>query len=96
MGLFSGIDTTLELAEALASENGGYTANDNMGYDSEQAVSDAFDEELAPSVIKTYGADDTVAMNETFNNWLDALCKDHEIHSSQYEAYTYIGEHADG
>lgn len=76
----------IDLVEAYASDNG--------GYDSEQALSAAFDEQIAPSVIAQYGEDDEPAMNEAFNNWTDSLCKDGEIHEEQYRLYCYVGNYA--
>ena len=60
--------------------------------DSEQALSDLFDVEIAPLIIEEYGVDDEPAMSEGFNNWSDSLCKDGEIHPVQYSEYCYIGE----
>lgn len=76
----------LELVEAFASDNG--------MIDSEQALSDRFDEEVSKSVIEQYGEDDTIAMSETFNDWTDALCKDGEIHPEQYSQYCYVGKYS--
>ncbi len=80
------LDTLLSLSEALAVEYG--------LPDSEQMVSDMFDETIAPSVLKQYGADQ-VAFNEAFNNWTDSICKDGVISSSQYHHYCYIGEYSE-
>lgn len=85
MGIFNG-KTVLELAEAFAEENGGIASVDEL--------SERFDAEIAPSVIEQYGEDDTVAMSEAFNNWSDALCKDGDLHQSQYNDYCYIGDYA--
>jgi len=69
--------------------------SDNNLIDSEESLSNAFDEMIAEAVITQYGADDTVAMSEAFNNWSDSLCKDGELHSQQYQDYCYIGKHSD-
>lgn len=66
---------------------------DEMGYIADESeLSDKFDEEMAPSVIKQYGADDEPALFEAFNNWSNSLCKDGEIHPEQYNQYCYVGE----
>lgn len=87
MGLFDGIDTLLELAEAYANETG-------EGYASEDELSVAFDDEIAPSIVKEYGKDDEPAMSEAFNNWTDMLTKDGDLHAAQYNEYCYVGEYA--
>lgn len=73
----------LEMVELYAEENGGIA--------SEQELSERFDSEVLPSVIAEYGEDDEPAINEAFNNWTDALCKDGEIHDEQYDKYCYVG-----
>jgi hypothetical protein len=65
----------LEIVELYAEENGGIA--------SEQELSERFDSEVLPSVIAEYGEDDEPAINESFNNWTDSLCKDGEIHPEQ-------------
>lgn len=77
----------LEVVEAYA--------EDNNLIASEEELSKRFDSEVAPFVIEKYGADDTVAMNEAFNDWSDGLCKDGEIHDEQYNSYCYVGKYAD-
>ena len=66
-------------------------ATDNGLIDSEQMLSERFDETIAPDIIAHYGEDDTVAMNEAFNNWTDTLREDGEIHEEQYNQYCYVG-----
>ena len=61
---------------------------------SEKELSEMFDEEVAPSVIEQYGEDDTIAMDEAFNNWTDALCEEGELHEEQYNSYTYVGKYS--
>ena len=78
--------STLEIVE----EWGYY--NDLLS--SEEEVSERFDAEIAPAVVAKYGEDDTIAMNEAFNNWTDSLCKDGELHELQYENYEYVGRWA--
>ena len=85
MTIFKHIEL-IELVEAYAADNG--------GYDSEEALSEAFDEQVAPAVIAQYGEDDEPAMNEAFNDWTDSLCKDGEIHDEQYRLYCYVGKYA--
>ena len=80
-------ETLLELVELYAEE---------MGYiSSEDELSEIFDENVLPSTIEVYGEDDSVAINEEFNNWSDSLCKDGEIHPEQYNNYCYVGRLAD-
>lgn len=74
--------TELELVEEYA-----YT--DDEMYDSEEALTEAFDEQIAPMVIEQYGPDDHPAMREAFNNWTDSECRDGRLHQSQYDEYTY-------
>jgi hypothetical protein len=59
---------------------------------SEEELSERFDTEILPSVIKAYGEDDQDAIDQAFNNWSDMLCKDGQIHELQYNSYTYVGE----
>lgn len=70
-------------------------AEDNNMIASEDELSKLFDEEILPLVITDYGEDDSVAINEAFNNWSDILCKDGELHPEQYNAYCYVGRLAD-
>ena len=77
--------TELELVEEFA--------QDNNLIDSERNLSDQFDELISESVIVQYGADDTPAMSESFNNWTDSLCKDGELHGLQYHHYCYVGKY---
>ena len=76
----------IDIIEAYASDHG--------GYDSEEAVSEAFDEHVAPFVIEQYGEDDEPAMSEAFNGWTDSLCKEGVIHDEQYRLYCYVGKYA--
>ena len=78
--------TELELVEEWASECGLIS--------SEEELSEIFDEEIAPLVIEQYGEDDEPAMNEAFNDWSDALCRDGVLHELQYEDYCYVGKYA--
>ena len=80
------IDFRQEVIEAYAADN-------NLPA-SELELSELFDEQVAPLVINQYGADDTPAMSEAFNNWTDGLCKDGEIHEWQYSNYCYVGKYA--
>ena len=70
-------------------------AEDNGQIASEAELSKRFDEEVLPSVVGQYGEDDTVAINEAFNDWTDMLCKDGEIHPEQYDSYCYVGKLAE-
>ena len=85
MGIFSHVEL-LEIIEEYATING--------GIDSEQTLSDIFDERIAPLVIEQYGEDDEPAMNQEFNDWSDSLCKDGELHELQYSQYCYAGKYA--
>lgn len=73
----------LEMIELYAGEVGNISSEDEL--------SERFDNEIAPLIIKQYGEDDEAAMNEAFNNWTDALCKEGEIHTEQYNQYCYVG-----
>lgn len=66
-----------------------------IGISSEEELSEIFDQEVLPAVIEQYGEDDQPAINETFNNWTDSLCKDGFIHDLQYDQYCYVGKLAD-
>lgn len=86
MGIFSNV-TVLELAEAYAEDN-------NSPYSSQDAVNEYFDEHIAPMVLENYDEDDTIAFTEAFNDWTDSLCKDGELHESQYNEYSYEGKYS--
>lgn len=77
----------LEMVELFAEDNGWISSEDEL--------STCFDDEIAPSIIRQYGENDTVAMNEAFNDWSDMLCKDGEIHEEQYNTYSYVGKYSD-
>lgn len=79
-------DTILEIVEELATYEGWVS--------SEEELSKKFDEEVAPLVIEQYGENDSDAMNQSFNDWSDSLCKDGEIHEAQYNEYTYVGKYS--
>ena len=79
-------DGTIYIVETFAEAN-------NL-IDSEEALSELFDEEIAPLVIEQYGENDIPAMSESFNNWSDSLCKDGELHSIQYHEYCYVGKYS--
>lgn len=70
-------------------------AEDNNMIASETELSKRFDDEVLPSVIETYGEDDSIAIREAFNDWTDALTKDGELHPEQYANYEYVGRLAD-
>ena len=79
-------ENLLEMVELYAEE---------MGYiESEEELSECFDDGVAPIVIEKYGEDDEPAMNEAFNNWTDSLCKNGEIHPEQYNKYCYVGKYS--
>lgn len=72
---------------------------DSQGYiASEDELSEAFDEQVMPNILEKYGKlgeafDDDIMVNEEFNNWSDALCKNGEIHPLQYDQYGYVGKY---
>ena len=47
-----------------------------------------FNEYLKPNVITLYGKNDTPALNEAFNDWVDSLCKSGEITERQYNTWS--------
>jgi hypothetical protein len=53
-----------------------------------------FDEEIAPSVLELYDADDRIAFNEAFNNWTDSLCKAGDISDEVYMNVCYVGKYS--
>jgi hypothetical protein len=69
-------------------------ASDNNCIDSEQALSESYDEMLE-EIDANYG-DDYTAFCEDFNNTTDAWCSDGLIHSLQYDSYCYVGKHFKG
>ena len=77
-------ESMLELVEEVAEERGMIT--------SEEELSILFDADVAPAIIAKYGADEQPAINEGFNDWTDALCKDGQIHPEQYNNYCYVGK----
>lgn len=77
----------LEIVELYAEDNGMIA--------SEYELSKRFDEEILPYVIEQYSADDKIAINESFNDWTDSLCKGGELHPEQYNSYCYTGRLAD-
>ena len=60
----------------------------------EYELSAIFDEEVYPFVVEQYSENDTVALNEAFNNWTDTLCKDDVISDEQYNTFCYVGKGA--
>jgi hypothetical protein len=44
--------------------------------------------EIKQSIIDAYSEDDDVAINESFNDWTDSLCKDGEISGYTYDNIT--------
>jgi hypothetical protein len=77
-------ENLLEMVELYAEE---------MGYiSSEEELSEVFDEEILPYIVKEYGEDDEPAINEGFNSWSDSLCEDGVTHPIQYDQYCYVGK----
>ena len=79
-------ESLLEMVELYANEVGAIA--------SEEELSERFDEDILPWVINQYGEDAQPAINESFNNWSDALCEDGELHPEQYNKYCYVGKRA--
>lgn len=77
----------LEIVELYAEDNGMIASEDEL--------SKLFDEEILPYVIEQYSEDDEIAINESFNDWTDSLCKEGELHPEQCNAYCYTGRLAD-
>jgi hypothetical protein len=86
MGNWNRVDM-LEVIELYAEDNGMIA--------SEEELSKLFDEEILPLVLETYSEDDSVAINEAFNDWTDSLCREGEIHTEQYNHYCYVGKLAE-
>lgn len=55
-----------------------------------QEVFDEFREFIRPLVVKRYGENDVIAINEEFNNWTDSLCKEGCITTELYNTITWI------
>jgi hypothetical protein len=53
-----------------------------------------FDEEVAPMILETYDADDSIAFNESFNDWTDSLCKDGDISQDVRNNVCYVGKYS--
>lgn len=62
----------------------------------EGEISERFDSEVMPFIIEQYGVDDVTAINESFNNWTDSLCKDGEISKLLYNRIEYVGKYSKG
>jgi hypothetical protein len=54
----------------------------------QEGIRALFKGEIEPYVIKQYGPDDEIALNEAFNDWTDGLCKDREISNHIYNNVT--------
>jgi hypothetical protein len=80
---------------AFAVEEVKFSDDDLLKSVEENELSEIFDQDVLPSVLKQYGEDDLIAVNEAFNNWSDALCKDGYIHEMQYNRYCYVGKLAE-
>jgi hypothetical protein len=86
-GNWNQFDTALEVVEAIAEYKSWIS--------SEEELSERFDEEVMPEVLRTHGKDDWPAIMEAFNAWVDGLCRDGHLHPLQVSEYCYIGEHSD-
>lgn len=47
-----------------------------------------FNQEIKPFVIERYGKNDTVALDEEWNNWTDMLHKSRMISKKAYDTWT--------
>lgn len=58
---------------------------------SEEELSELFDE-----LVKEFNIDlnDKIALNMIFNNWVDSLVRDGEIHCEQAKTYGYVGKYS--
>ena len=74
----------LELIELIASYEGNIQSEDEL--------SELFDESFGDYIRDERLEDDEPAINEMFSNWKDGLCKDGEIHDKQYHEYCYVGK----
>lgn len=61
---------------------------DPSPYLTDDELRDLFRAEVLPLVIEQYGADDEIAIDTTFNDWTDELCKEGRITSHQYNTIT--------
>ena len=94
MSTWNDYSNTLEVVEALAEEIGLIS--------NEEELSLRFDEEIIKEQIlsnmdyesgKSF-LDDSVMINEEFNNYVDSLYSNGELHEEQVNEYCYIGEHS--
>ncbi len=81
--------TELSFIEQYAEENG--------LIDSEEALTERFNDEILPLIYERHGIpgiafNDERMINEAFNNWTDGLCKGGELHDLQYNKYCYLGD----
>jgi hypothetical protein len=59
---------------------------DEEPYDlTEKQAVEQFEENVLPSLITRYGADDAVAIRTAYNDYTDSLCKDGQLTTWQYE-----------
>lgn len=58
----------------------------------EDTVED-FRNNILPAVIAEYSETDTIAIDEAWSNWTDALCKDGLIHELQYESWPAFSDY---
>lgn len=81
----------LEIVEYYAETGGGKGRSSAIA--SEEDLSERFDEGHEDWLHDN--CDDQIMIDEEFNNWSDALCKDGELHPEQYSCYTYVGKYAE-
>ena len=80
----------LYIAEAYAEDQNLFSSTG--GYiESEEQLSQIFDEHYAPGVIEAYGPDDRPALRTAFCDAGDMLRSEGLMHQVQYENYCYVG-----
>lgn len=67
---------------------------------SERALSERFDKEVMPTILKQHGEigeefHDQPMVDQEFSFWIDGLCRDGEVHELQYDQWEYVGKWSD-
>lgn len=47
-----------------------------------------FNADIKPAVVKMYSHNDTIALNEAFNDWIDSMARDRQITQKQADSWT--------
>ena len=85
----------LELVELYAEDYYEHRRTDLVK--NEEDLSERFDsflEEYEVNSDSRFNPDDTVAINEGFSNYADALCSDGLLHPEQVHHYCYVGKYS--